>query len=37
MGTGTGIIRAMEENPKVTFENLESAHEFVVIFRRESD
>lgn len=26
----------MEENPKVTFENLESAHEFVVIFRRES-
>ena len=37
MGTGTGIIRAMEENTKVTFENLESAHEFVVIFRRESD
>ena len=36
-GAGTGIIRAMEENPKVTFENLESAHEFVVIFRRESD
>ena len=33
-GAGTGIIRAMEENPKVTFENLESAHEFVVIFRR---
>ena len=37
MGTGAGIIHAMEENPKVTFENLESAHEFVVIFRRESD
>lgn len=36
-GAGTGIIRAMEENPKVTFENLESAHEFVVIFRRESN
>ena len=36
-GAGTGIIRAMEENLKVTFENLESAHEFVVIFRRESD
>ena len=37
MGAGTGIIRAMEENQKVTFENLESAHEFVVIFRRDSN
>ena len=36
-GAGTGIIRAMEENPKVTFENSESTHEFVVIFRRASD
>lgn len=34
-GAGTGIIRAMEENPKVTFENQESSHEFVVVSRRE--
>lgn len=33
-GAGTGIIRAMEEKPEVTFENLESAHEFVTIIRR---
>lgn len=33
-GAGTGIIRAMEENPKVTFENQESSHEFVVVSRR---
>ena len=35
-GAGTGIIRAMEGKPEVTFENLESVHEFVVIFRRKS-
>ena len=35
-GAGTGIIRAMEEKPEVTFDNLESAHEFVVTFRRKS-
>lgn len=34
-GAGTGILRAMEEKPEVTFENIESAHEFVVTFRRE--
>lgn len=33
-GAGTGIIRAMEEKPEVTFENLDSAHEFVTIIRR---
>ena len=33
-GAGTGIIRAMEENPEVTFENLDSAHEFVTIIKR---
>ena len=36
-GAGTGIIRAMEEKPEVTFENHESAHEFVVIFKRKSN
>jgi predicted HTH transcriptional regulator len=36
-GAGTGIIRAMDEKPEVSFENLESAHEFVVIFRRETN
>lgn len=36
-GAGTGIIRAMEEIPEVTFENHESAHEFVVIFKRKSN
>lgn len=35
-GAGTGIIRAMEEKPEVTFENQESAHEFVVTFKRQS-
>ena len=35
-GAGTGIIRAMEEKPEVTFENLESAHEFVTIIKRKS-
>ena len=33
-GAGTGIIRAMEEKPEVTFENHETAHEFVTIIRR---
>ena len=33
-GAGTGIIRAMEEKPEVTFENLDSAHEFVTIIKR---
>ena len=33
-GAGTGIIRAMEEKPDVTFESTESAHEFVTIVRR---
>ena len=33
-GAGTGIIRAMEEKPDVTFESMESAHEFVTIVRR---
>lgn len=33
-GAGTGIIRAMEEKPEVTFENQDSRHEFVVIFKR---
>ena len=36
-GAGTGIIRAMEEKPEVKFENMESAHEFVVIFKRKSN
>ena len=33
-GAGTGIIRAMEEKPDVSFENYESAHEFVTIIKR---
>ena len=33
-GAGTGIIRAMEEKPDVTFESMESAHEFVTVVRR---
>ena len=33
-GAGTGIIRAMEEKPDVTFENYETAHEFVTIIKR---
>ena len=33
-GAGTGIIRAIEEKPDVTFENHETAHEFVIVFRR---
>ena len=36
-GAGTGIIRAMEEKPDVTFENHETAHEFVIVFRRKSN
>lgn len=36
-GAGTGIVRAMEEKPDVTFESHETAHEFVIIFRRKSD
>ena len=36
-GAGTGIIRAMEEKPDVTFESMESAHEFVTIVRRKVD
>ncbi len=36
-GAGTGIIRAMEEKPDVTFENHESAHEFVIIVHRKSN
>ena len=36
-GAGTGIIRAMEEKPEVTFENHESAHEFVVVFKRKGN
>ena len=36
-GAGTGIIRAMEEKPEVTFENYESAHEFVVVFKRKGN
>ena len=36
-GAGTGIIRAMEEKPEVSFENRESAHEFVVVFRRKGN
>ncbi len=35
-GAGTGIIRAMAEKPDVTFESHETAHEFVIIFRRKS-
>lgn len=33
-GAGTGIIRAMEEKPDVSFENHDSAHEFVIIIHR---
>ena len=36
-GAGTGIIRAMEEKPDVTFENHESAHEFIIIVHRKSN
>jgi predicted HTH transcriptional regulator len=36
-GAGTGIIRAMEEKPDVTFESHETAHEFVIVFRRNSN
>lgn len=36
-GAGTGIIRAMEEKPDVTFENHETAHEFVIVFLRKSN
>ena len=34
-GAGSGILRAMEDKPNVTFENRESAHEFVTIIKRE--
>ena len=33
-GAGTGIIRAMEDKPDVTFENHETAHEFITIIKR---
>ena len=36
-GAGTGIIRAMEEKPDVTFESHETTHEFVIVFRRKSN
>ena len=32
---GSGILRAMEDKPNVTFENRESAHEFVITIKRE--
>ena len=34
-GAGSGILRAMEDKPNVTFENRETAHEFVIIIKRE--
>ncbi len=34
-GAGSGILRAMEDKPNVTFENRESAHEFVITIKRE--
>ncbi|MBO7114224.1 MAG: putative DNA binding domain-containing protein [Bacteroidaceae bacterium] len=36
-GAGTGITRAMKEKPDVTFENMEEAHEFVIVIRRRSN
>ena len=36
-GAGTGITRAMKENPDVTFENMEEAHEFVIVIHRKSN
>lgn len=36
-GAGTGIVRAMKEKPDVTFENIEEAHEFVIVIRRRSN
>ena len=36
-GAGTGITRAMKENPDVTFENMEEAHEFVIVIRRKAN
>ena len=36
-GAGTGIIRAMEEKPDVTFENHETAHEFVIVVHRKAN
>lgn len=33
-GAGSGIIRALEEKPDVTFENRQTAHEFVIVIRR---
>ena len=35
-GAGTGILRAMEEKPEVSFQNFESAHEFVTIIKRKT-
>ena len=34
-GAGSGILRSMEDKPNVTFENRESAHEFVITIKRE--
>ena len=36
-GAGTGITRAMKENPDVTFENMEESHEFVIVIRRKAN
>ena len=36
-GAGTGITRAMKEKPDVTFENMEEAHEFVIVIHRKSN
>ena len=33
-GAGSGILRAMEDKPNVSFENRESAHEFVITIKR---
>ena len=33
-GVGSGILRAMEDHPDVTFENHDTAHEFVIIITR---
>ena len=35
-GAGSGIIRALEDKPDVTFENIPSAHEFVIVIRRKN-
>ena len=36
-GAGTGITRAMKEKPDVTFENMEEAHEFVIVIHRNNN